>query len=37
MVSWPGPITTLLFGVILGLMLWTPALPWFLRSVGFIE
>jgi hypothetical protein len=37
MISWPGPITALLVGVMLGLTLWTPVLPWFLKSLGFVE
>ena len=37
MIFWPGPITTLLIGAILGLTLWTPLLPWFLKSLGFVE
>jgi hypothetical protein len=27
MIFWPGPITALLVGAILGLTLWTPLLP----------
>jgi hypothetical protein len=37
MISWPGPITALLAGVILGLTLWTPVLRLFLKSLGFVE
>jgi len=34
MMSWPAPITTFLLGVILGVALWTPALPWLVKSLG---
>jgi hypothetical protein len=32
--NWRGPKVALLVGMILGLALWTPALPWLVRSLG---
>jgi hypothetical protein len=29
------PMAVLLVGAIIGLILWTPALPWLLNSLGF--
>jgi len=33
-VSWHGT-TILLLGMIVGVILWTPALPWLFKSLGF--
>jgi hypothetical protein len=33
-VSWHG-MTILLLGAIIGMVLWTPALPWLFKSLGF--
>jgi hypothetical protein len=33
-VSWRG-MTILLLGMIVGVILWTPALPWLFKSLGF--
>ncbi len=33
-VSWHG-MTILLLGMVVGVILWTPALPWLLKSLGF--
>jgi hypothetical protein len=32
--DWHDPKLALLFGALLGLALWTPALPWLLKSTG---
>jgi hypothetical protein len=32
--DWHGPKTALLVGMVLGLALWTPALPWLFKSLG---
>jgi hypothetical protein len=37
MKSWRSPIIVLLVGGIVGFALWTPALSWFLKSLGFAE
>jgi hypothetical protein len=35
--NWHGPMTALLLGAILGLALWTPTLPWLLKSLGVAD
>jgi hypothetical protein len=35
--NWHDPKTALLLGAILGLALWTPALPWLLKSLGIAD
>jgi hypothetical protein len=37
MMNWRGSKTALLFGMILGLALWTPALPWLFKSLGIAD
>jgi hypothetical protein len=35
--NWHSAQTVFLLGVILGLALWTPALPWLLKSLGIAD
>jgi hypothetical protein len=37
MMNWRGPKAALLFGMILGLALWTPALPWLFKSLAITD